>query len=382
MFSAEMEFPMLFTVAVNAYPATPNVTALRNHLLATVWGNAGAPAVFVVTNVAMAAGQIAASYDGTGHKITITHNAAADEDILDYLLFEVSNVLNPKIAQASALPKIEPVDNVGAARAAAEYDTLKAYVHDLQTVFAPAGFAALLAGAPNLPAQALSTITSWVNQYEPIYAAYNIPPAQAFAVQPLAALLPLPAAAPPVVAGGAPQPIPAEQAAIVQFASTPHNPGANPASDSFYLALLTTRQVYAFERPRGWQSNQMSEYLKAIAPLQAAAGNIVSDQVYRPFRAAWGDEIRYRTYLFATLMPLLQAQYAAAIAPRYVFDPATVLIARQEAARAIASRYQSADMSKVLPMKAWLTSDVALRTQVNVILAAAGAPAVILANIK
>jgi hypothetical protein len=377
-----MEVSMNFVTAVSSYPATPTVTALRNRLLGKVWGAAGAPQVFIVTRGTMAAGSIAAHYDGAKHAVTITHNAASDKDVLDNLLFEVSNVLNPKMAQASALPKTDPVDNVGAARAAAEYDTLKGYVSDLAATFAPAGFPALLATAHDLPTQALRTITSWVNLYVPMYVGYNVLPASMFAIHPLGALLPLPAAAPPPVVGGAAQPIPAEQAAIVRFASTPHNPGADPAGEGFYLAQLNTRQVYAYERPRGWQVNQMSEYLKAIDPLQAAAGNIVNDQTYREFRAAWGDEARYRTYLFATLMPLLQVRYAGTIAPQYVFDAATTLVAREEAARGIAERYRSGDMSKVRPMKPWLESDVPLRSRVDAILAGKALAPLNLARIK
>lgn len=384
---------MDYAAALSAYQGTPTIDVLRTHLLAKTWPDQP-PKLYIGPDQSMTtAGAVDASHDSASHTITVGHHAAAtSEDILDNVLFEVCNALNPKIEEAAALSQREPVDNVGAARGAAEYDTLKAYVVELATIFAPggdaSGFPQLLAGQHALPTQALATIQSWVHTYEPIYPTYNVPADEAFAVIPLSLLLPLPAVAPTPPAGStAPAaPVAAEQAAIQQFCATPHNPRANPTSESFYLALLTTRQVYAYERPRNWTMNQLKQYFTDIAGLTAAVPSLLTDVTYRRYRDAWSEatcDRRYHCYLFAGLVAELDAQHAGAIPAIRQFDQATVGVAREEAARGIAARYEAGDMKQVLPMKPWLVSDVPLRNRVDALLGALHPPmAVNLSRIK
>ncbi|MBV1850696.1 hypothetical protein [Catellatospora tritici] len=376
---------MNYQPAINQYNvgASATTAALQVHLLAAVWPGA-APQVNIVVDGTIAAGGVRPDYDSATNTITIRHNAAGPEDILDNLLFEVNNALNPKVAAAAALSKATPVGDLGNQKIIAEYDTFKLYVRDLATIFAPGGnannFPALVGGAHALPAQALATINNWIATYAPIYAAYGA--GAPFAVHPTANLMPLPAvpAAPagPFGAGGAA--VAAEQAAILQFGTTIHNPGA--AGEQFYLGLLTSKQVYGYELVRNWNVSQLTTYVKAIDP---AYVNVMAANQMKPIKLAWEDERRFRPYLFEQAMALLPVLApAGALGQNHQFDPGMVQVALEEASRAVSDRWEKGDLSKVKPVVPWLQPGQALRVQVDLLRmnAAPALPAINLSRIR
>jgi len=367
---------MTYAAVLAQYQGTQTVNQLRTHLLAKVWpGNP--PNLSIQPDAQMATpGAVSAQYDSNSHTIKVRHEAhATDKDILDNVLWEVCNALNPKIAQAAALPKTEPVGNVGAANCAAEYDTMKAYVQDLATIFAGgavAGFPNLVAGQHDLPTMALRQINTWLATYQPIYAAFNVPAGQVFAPVALNALLPLPAVV-PVPAGAGAAPVPAEQVAVIQFGTTMHNPGADQTREDWYLAHLTSQQLYAYERVRGWTPLDLANYLKAIPGFNAVVPNLTTNAIYSRYRGIWmkaDTDRRYRCYLFMEMVDALNHSHGGLVPPLYALDPAVAPVARREAARGVVSRYQLRDMTRLVPLRDWLASDVALLHQANVELGA------------
>ncbi|GHJ42753.1 hypothetical protein Cs7R123_00950 [Catellatospora sp. TT07R-123] len=376
---------MNFQAAVNQYTAGASATtaALQAHLLAVVWPGA-APQVNIGVDGTIAAGGVRPHYDSATNTIAIQHNGATPEDILDNILFEVNNALNPKIAAAAALSKATPVGDLGDEKIAAEYDTLKLYVRDLATIFAggnPNNFPGLVGGAHALPTQALATINGWIANYAPIYAGYNVAGAAAFVVQPIAAIMPLPAVA-VAPAGAAPQPIPAEQAAILQFGTTIHNPGAPAAGEQFYLALLTSKRVYGYELVREWNVSQLTTYVKSIG---GAFANVMADNRVKALKAAWEGERRFRPYLFVELMGLMPAMApAGVVGAQFQFDLVMSQVALTEASRAVSDRWDLGDLSKVKPVAPWLQPGLALRNSVDALRLGAMPvkPAIVLSRIR
>ncbi|MDI1463770.1 hypothetical protein QEZ54_22555 [Catellatospora sp. KI3] len=376
---------MNYQAAINQYNAgaTATVTALQNHLLAVVWPGA-APQVNIAADGTLAAGAVRPHFDSATNTVTIAHNGASAADVLDNLLFEVNNALNPKIAAAAALSKATPVGDLGDHKIVAEYDTFKLYVRDLAIIFAggnPNNFPGLVAGAHALPTQALATINNWIALYAPIYAAYNVAGAAAFVVHPAVNIMPLPgvAAAP---AGAAPQPIPAEQAAILQFGTTIHNPGVPATSEQFYLALLTSKRVYGYELVREWNVSQLTTYVRGV---HAAFANVMASPQVRPVKEAWENERRFRPYLFVELMAQLPNLVpAGVIGAQHQFDLVMSQVALEEASRAVSGRWDLNDLSKVKPMVPWLQPGLPLRNQVDVLRLAAipAKPAINLARIR
>src|SRR5262249_10821234 len=144
-----------------------------------------------------------------------------------------------------------------------------------------------------LPAVALSYVQRWQNTYQPIYVAHGIasatPADAAFAHVPVNTLVPFPAI-PPAAHGPNPR-VAAEQHGLLPWFQRVPNPP--PPAATFYLAQLTTPDVYSYEQIRAWDSNQLANYLRGVRRAAApgvALGNAVTNLPANTlYRSCWRD---------------------------------------------------------------------------------------------
>ncbi|MYV98551.1 hypothetical protein [Streptomyces sp. SID3343] len=297
----------------NGTPADPLAQSYSAALLAKGGWAAGPPLIQLTEGVLA---EPKAHYDTGANTIQIRHaHGAAPVDILDAILYEVNNALNPAIAVAAGLPITATVRSYAAATATAEFMTLKGYIADvLAVVFPGLGLAPLTgARAPAFPGvcapQSVRSMTAWRNTYLPLYTtpAPVLPPGVVVPALPAAVL---PAAV--MAANGR------DQVAALVFTCTIHN--VNAVGKYLYQSQLTTFEVYHYDRVQKFSNAEFQANVNHNYP---AGANTLAFYSAEWNRASLTTSAKIG--LYACCVGQLQANHAgAAVFPAGMLLPPAV----------------------------------------------------------